>query len=87
MQGRRCDDVGRFVRRLVREGALRVGRSFVEKKGKEGRDGGSSIEESGGSTGESREEVRCCGGKSTYTWGRRCAAVGEEVRSCGMARA
>ena len=95
MQGRRCDDVGRLVRRLVGEGALRVGcsfvdkkrksregwgelyrrkwrlyrressesalrvgRSFVEKKGKAGRDGGSSIEESGGSTGESWAKVR-----------------------------
>ena len=52
----------RFYRRESSEGALRVGRSFVEKKGIEGRDGGSSIEESGGSTGESREEVRSCGG-------------------------
>ena len=49
------------MRRLVDEDALRVGRSFVEKKGKAGRNGGSSIEESGGSTGESRGKVRCGG--------------------------
>ena len=54
--------MARLVHRLVGEGALRVGRSFVEKKVKAGRDGGSSIEESGGSTGESREEVRSCVG-------------------------
>ena len=53
--------MARLVHRLVGEGALRVGRSFVEKKGKAGRNGGSSIEESGGSTGESRGKVRCGG--------------------------
>ena len=59
--GRRGAAVGWLVRRLVGEDALRVGRSFVEKKGKAGRNGGSSIEESGGSTGESRGKVRCGG--------------------------
>ena len=55
------------MRRLVGEGALRVGRSFVEKRGKAGRNGGCSIEESGGSIGEIEQ---------------RCAVVGAEVRSC-----
>ena len=54
--------MARLVHRLVGEGALRVERSFVEKRGKAGRDGGSSIEESGSSIGESRGEVRSCGG-------------------------
>ena len=47
-----------------------MGRSFVEKRGKEGRNGGSSIEESGSSTGESRAKVRCCGGRSALRVGR-----------------
>ena len=40
-------------------------RSFVEKRGKAGRDGGSSIEESGGAIGESNAKARCCGGGGT----------------------
>ena len=61
MQARRCAVVGAEVRCCGGGGALRVGRSFVEKKGKAGRDGGSSIEGSGGSTGVSRVKVRSCG--------------------------
>ena len=59
------------MRRLVGEGALRVGRSFVEKRGKAGRNGGCSIEESGGSIGEIEQ---------------RCAVVGAEGCSDGEAR-
>ena len=72
--------MGRLVRRLVGEGALRVGRSFVEKRGKAGRDGDNSIEESGSSTGESRAKVHTRGGEGALKQGRRCAAVGRLVR-------
>ena len=49
--------MGWLVHRLVGEDALRVGHSFVEKRGKQGGAGG-SVEESGGSAGESRAKVR-----------------------------
>ena len=41
---------------------------------------GCSIEESGGSTGESRVKVRCCGGGGALRVRHRCAAVGRLVR-------
>ena len=53
-----------------------MGLSFVEKKGKAGRDGGSSIEGSGGSTGESREEVRSCGGGGALMRGQKYVQTG-----------
>ena len=67
--------MGWLVRRLVGEVALRVGRSFVEKKGKAGRNGGCSIEESGGSIGEI--EQRCAN-----AWVKG-SAVGVKMRYCG----